>query len=196
MKLIELDENWQGESACFLEGAVLAANLAAKPLAPESWCDSVGVTKSEASSLLVGQINQQHTLLKRGEYSVTALDDETLADFAQGFMTVWPVVEQQYQDVHLGDGSMRMLQGLLTTLMLAIDESQTREQMQQAGIEQPPTLAELRPQLDVMLNEVAQAADELMVGAKTQALNPYKGTGRNDPCPCGSGRKFKQCCGA
>ena len=21
-------------------------------------------------------------------------------------------------------------------------------------------------------------------------------TGRNDPCPCGSGRKFKQCCGA
>ena len=20
--------------------------------------------------------------------------------------------------------------------------------------------------------------------------------GRNDPCPCGSGKKFKQCCGA
>ncbi|HRF11915.1 MAG TPA: SEC-C metal-binding domain-containing protein, partial [Candidatus Accumulibacter phosphatis] len=20
--------------------------------------------------------------------------------------------------------------------------------------------------------------------------------GRNDPCPCGSGRKFKRCCGA
>ncbi|HRD91345.1 MAG TPA: SEC-C metal-binding domain-containing protein, partial [Accumulibacter sp.] len=20
--------------------------------------------------------------------------------------------------------------------------------------------------------------------------------GRNDPCPCGSGRKFKKCCGA
>jgi len=24
--------------------------------------------------------------------------------------------------------------------------------------------------------------------------NPYKDTGRNDPCPCGSGRKFKKCC--
>lgn len=23
----------------------------------------------------------------------------------------------------------------------------------------------------------------------------FKGVGRNDPCPCGSGRKFKQCCG-
>ena len=24
----------------------------------------------------------------------------------------------------------------------------------------------------------------------------YPGVGRNDPCPCGSGRKFKKCCGA
>jgi uncharacterized protein len=26
------------------------------------------------------------------------------------------------------------------------------------------------------------------------AVNPYRGLGRNDPCPCGSGRKFKKCC--
>jgi SWIM/SEC-C metal-binding protein len=28
---------------------------------------------------------------------------------------------------------------------------------------------------------------------------PYRAketTGRNDPCPCGSGKKFKKCCGA
>jgi uncharacterized protein len=25
-------------------------------------------------------------------------------------------------------------------------------------------------------------------------VNPYKGVGRNDPCPCGSGKKFKKCC--
>jgi len=24
----------------------------------------------------------------------------------------------------------------------------------------------------------------------------YPGTGRNAPCPCGSGRKYKRCCGA
>jgi hypothetical protein len=28
------------------------------------------------------------------------------------------------------------------------------------------------------------------------AAAPGVRTGRNDPCPCGSGRKFKQCCGA
>lgn len=26
-------------------------------------------------------------------------------------------------------------------------------------------------------------------------LQPVKKPGRNDPCPCGSGKKFKQCCG-
>ncbi len=26
------------------------------------------------------------------------------------------------------------------------------------------------------------------------AVNPFRGVGRNDPCPCGSGRKFKKCC--
>jgi hypothetical protein len=26
------------------------------------------------------------------------------------------------------------------------------------------------------------------------AFNPFRGVGRNDPCPCGSGKKFKKCC--
>ena len=31
--------------------------------------------------------------------------------------------------------------------------------------------------------------------ARSQRVeNPFKGVGRNDPCPCGSGEKFKKCC--
>ena len=31
--------------------------------------------------------------------------------------------------------------------------------------------------------------------ARSQRVeNPLKGVGRNDPCPCGSGKKFKKCC--
>ena len=26
------------------------------------------------------------------------------------------------------------------------------------------------------------------------AFNPYRDVGRNDPCPCGSGKKYKKCC--
>jgi len=88
-----------------------------------------------------------------------------------------------------------MLQAMLTTFMLAIDEEQTQVQMKQAGIETPPALADFIDQLDLMINEVAQAADEALVGAKAQSVNPYKEIGRNDPCTCGSGKKFKQCCG-
>jgi len=28
----------------------------------------------------------------------------------------------------------------------------------------------------------------------TPAANPNRNVGRNDPCPCGSGKKFKKCC--
>ena len=31
-------------------------------------------------------------------------------------------------------------------------------------------------------------------GLAEPALNPFRDVGRNDPCPCGSGRKFKKCC--
>jgi hypothetical protein len=30
---------------------------------------------------------------------------------------------------------------------------------------------------------------------RSQALAPARRAGRNDPCPCGSGRKYKRCCG-
>ena len=32
------------------------------------------------------------------------------------------------------------------------------------------------------------------LGLAERALNPFRGVGRNDPCPCGSGKKFKRCC--
>ena len=42
-----------------------------------------------------------------------------------------------------------------------------------------------------------QAAEDAFAprfGMAEPAINPFKGIGRNDPCPCGSGRKFKRCC--
>ena len=36
--------------------------------------------------------------------------------------------------------------------------------------------------------------DEDETGPQT-VTNPYRDVGRNDPCPCGSGMKFKKCCG-
>jgi preprotein translocase subunit SecA len=32
-------------------------------------------------------------------------------------------------------------------------------------------------------------------GTKSKPKKAEKKIGRNDPCPCGSGKKYKQCCG-
>jgi len=200
-QLIALDTLSCDESPMFIEGVVLAANLATKPLQPESWLgDIFGDNAEQMNRPVVEQINKQFGLLKRNEYSLLALIDneqksEWLADFSEGFMTLWPTIEPQWMETKISDGSLRMLQAMLTTFMLAIDEQQTQEQMKQAGVETPPSLADLLDQVDLMINEVAQAADEAMVGAKGQSVNPFKEIGRNDPCHCDSGKKFKQCCG-
>ncbi|MDA8432613.1 MAG: SEC-C metal-binding domain-containing protein [Nitrospiraceae bacterium] len=33
-------------------------------------------------------------------------------------------------------------------------------------------------------------------GGTSQTVTKGKKTGRNEPCPCGSGKKYKKCCGA
>jgi preprotein translocase subunit SecA len=40
-----------------------------------------------------------------------------------------------------------------------------------------------------------QPAEEVAPG-KLQPVRVGKKIGRNDPCPCGSGKKYKKCCGA
>ncbi|MFZ3420969.1 SEC-C metal-binding domain-containing protein [Vibrio harveyi] len=197
--LIEKGEVQFDESSLFLEGAVLAANLTTKPLAPETWLEPLlGEGFKALQPVIEEQIHKQHNYILRNEYSILALtndDSDQLADFAEGFMSVWSLIEEQWHDVVLNDGLERMLQALLTTMMLAIDEDQTQQQMRDAGIETPPALMDFIDQLDLMINEVALGADELMVGKKSKSLNPFKDVGRNDPCPCDSGKKFKQCCG-
>jgi hypothetical protein len=43
--------------------------------------------------------------------------------------------------------------------------------------------------------ESAKARPALMWDSgQGQAFNAFKNVGRNDPCPCGSGKKFKKCC--
>jgi preprotein translocase subunit SecA len=42
--------------------------------------------------------------------------------------------------------------------------------------------------------ELPEASLDSVFGARARETQPVQ-VGRNDPCPCGSGRKFKACCG-
>ncbi|MCJ2053607.1 DUF1186 domain-containing protein [Methylobacterium sp. J-070] len=44
------------------------------------------------------------------------------------------------------------------------------------------------------LDDPVEALDWAAEGAGEPQRNPFKDVGRNDPCPCGSGKKFKKCC--
>lgn len=37
--------------------------------------------------------------------------------------------------------------------------------------------------------------DAPITNAPVKRARAVGGTGRNDPCPCGSGKKYKKCCG-
>ncbi|MCX6797421.1 MAG: SEC-C metal-binding domain-containing protein [Candidatus Doudnabacteria bacterium] len=51
---------------------------------------------------------------------------------------------------------------------------------------------QVQPQTEQPQNLVTNLSD----GSASLSVDPkYKGVGRNDPCPCGSGKKFKRCHG-
>ena len=57
-------------------------------------------------------------------------------------------------------------------------------------------LVELKPAQEVKRQKVAK---EIATGAadktvKQQPVHSEKKAGPNDPCPCGSGKKYKKCC--
>lgn len=48
---------------------------------------------------------------------------------------------------------------------------------------------------DFLMSLSPKEFDQIMNGVKDPYVNLFAGIGRNDPCPCGSGKKYKKCCG-
>ena len=85
-------------------------------------------------------------------------------------------------------------------------EQQAAAAQQEAGEEPSPAqkqkleqaIKEQRSQLsDHLKNAQASHGDEVSAAEakKKPVTNDGKKVGRNDPCPCGSGKKYKNCCG-
>jgi preprotein translocase subunit SecA len=48
--------------------------------------------------------------------------------------------------------------------------------------------------LGAYMRALREAFDEAASGKRKPITRPGSKIGRNDPCPCGSGKKYKQCC--
>jgi preprotein translocase subunit SecA len=72
---------------------------------------------------------------------------------------------------------------------LQVVAEQAPEQLQQRRRSRPTSMMFTGP------NQGAAAAGE-EAGASKTVTRSHPKVGRNDPCPCGSGKKYKKCCGA
>ncbi|MCK9361129.1 preprotein translocase subunit SecA [Patescibacteria group bacterium] len=107
----------------------------------------------------------------------------------QGYGQRDPLVEYKRE-------AYRLFQQLLTTLNQRVSHMIFKVQISKQDAEQE--LRRMQPLAQpVQLSAPAKTSDELSGAPKTAAADAkFKDVGRNDPCPCGSGKKFKRCHGA
>ena len=62
---------------------------------------------------------------------------------------------------------------------------------------QPEEKDDVQPALNLRHKTDPAAMGDGMAPEDSEEVHMYNGVkvGRNDPCPCGSGKKFKKCCG-
>ncbi len=51
------------------------------------------------------------------------------------------------------------------------------------------------PKASAVVDEVTEEFSRAAAAAAAKPTRTGPKVGRNDPCPCGSGKKYKQCCG-
>src|SRR5262245_39700748 len=130
----------------------------------------------------------------------TKLDDALLGQFAdEGIEPVREMVQRRAYDPMSSD-LVRKLVAVSTALGVTFSEypawrreaeeklaQQERRMKEMRGFLQAPAKPSLPP-------KPAPAREDYLERKPAPFLRNEKQVGRNDPCPCGSGKKFKKCC--
>ena len=121
-----------------------------------------------------------------------AVGEEWVEGFAQG-LELWP----SDWEVTVGHEAATRVRAVLDGVL---DAWQEQGSMVAASDEaRMEWLDQVRDQLGEVMNTWRNQNLEVAAPAELPALaGQVRGSsvGRNDPCPCGSGKKFKKCCGA
>jgi uncharacterized protein len=125
-------------------------------------------------------------------FEVDVRHDETLWElWIEGFETAMQLRPDSWATLLRGDEKVRMaVSGLVMLIDIAHADSDLSEQKIQELTEMAPDLI---PAWVEILN-AWRVSQHLAPQAVTPAP-PFGKVGRNDPCPCGSGKKYKKCCG-
>src|SRR5690625_5163648 len=91
------------------------------------------------------------------------------------------------EDVNTALFSLRRLHELAASTPDEIEPLDVDDELEEMA-------ANLIPYSVLLLHHVGQQAD--LLADLRRAAAPTPKVGRNEPCPCGSGKKFKKCCGS
>ncbi|MCB5161421.1 preprotein translocase subunit SecA [Marinomonas algarum] len=91
--------------------------------------------------------------------------------------------------------SFELFQGLLEQIKFEVIQVITRVKVQSS--EEAEKIEEARRKMEekTTLNMVHDSSNSLDSEGQAEDVNEYPKVGRNEPCPCGSGKKYKQCHG-
>ena len=127
-------------------------------------------------------------------------DDAPIAQWSRGFMTGYEWLEETWEPYLKGElseefGTMLLVLSFFSSRSLA---EAYRAEMGVGSLEEMATL--MREMFPAALYDHATLGraihQAVMEQEPPEPAQATPKTGRNEPCPCGSGRKFKKCCGA
>ena len=128
-----------------------------------------------------------------GEDSLREDELDVGADWAQGFFTAVMLREAEW-DRWLDDNDW------IDDIFDALDRLASGEAINPDDPTAPAMPVDYRERLGIVIDIPGMMAD--LNHHRVEALTPRTpirredGPGRNDACPCGSGKKYKKCCGA
>jgi uncharacterized protein len=165
-----------------------------------------------ALELIMGHYNDVISLLNQPDESFSPVynHDEQTGDiyweaWVEGFERAMRLRPDAWASIaEVPEGMPYPKVGVAVSLMLELallreGSSELPEAMLAALIEDvPQTIAEIVSDIQAWTLANSRPAPYPSMAAANQPHVPTKGRklGRNDPCPCGSGRKYKKCCGA
>ena len=103
----------------------------------------------------------------------------------RGYAQKDPKQEYKREAFELFDSLLSAVRREVTRILMTVRIASPEEVAAAEAAAQPEALDNVRYEHEGD-NELADGTAE----------NPYAGTGRNEPCPCGSGKKFKHCHGS
>lgn len=154
---------------------------------------------------VMGHYNDTATLINEGGWIEPIYEEdinsgETLYEpWVDGFVRAMQLREAEWLDLANGPASdAQMAVNMIFTMMDIYNGTSDLSEEEIAGIDDdaPDLIPELVAMIiaetrgiDPFVDEEAEAAGVVLT------FRAPKLPGRNDPCPCGSGRKYKSCCG-